>query len=75
LKESVIRLNKPKTLAAPQEPLKGDLISRTIALAKAAKDKEEHPLGGALFGGLNLNVQTGLENTPLPDEKTLAKLD
>jgi hypothetical protein len=62
-----------KAQAAPQEAPKDDIISRTIALAKAAKDKEEHPLGGALFGGLN--VQTSLENTQLPDEKTLAKLD
>lgn len=59
---------------SPVASLQGDIISRTIALAKASKDKEEHPLGGALFGALNLNVQTGLENTAVP-EKILAKLD
>jgi hypothetical protein len=58
-----------KASSAPQ-----DIIARTIALAKAAKDKEDHPLAGGLFGALNLNVQTNLDNTQVP-EKMLANLD
>ena len=53
--------------------LQSDIVAKTIALAKAKQDKEEHPLAAGLFGALQ--VQTGIENTALPDEKTLSKLD
>lgn len=62
------------SIASKASSAPSDIISRTIALAKAAKDKEDHPLAGGLFGALNLNVQTNLDNTQVP-EKMLANLD
>ena len=60
--------NEQKTLSKPASTgsLQGDIIARTIALAKAKQQQEDHPLAGGLFGALQ--VQTGIENTVLPDE-------
>ena len=70
---SLDSLSKPQS--ATSSSTQSDIIARTIALAKAKQNQEDHPLSGGLFSSLNLNVQTGLENTPVPDEKIMAKIE